>query len=243
MISRAHSTVFIHIPKAAGQSVEQAFLDDLGLSWEARNGLLLRANDDPSRGPPRLSHLTAEEYVALGHLSQSEWDAFFRFAVVRDPYSRAVSLYRHLGSHLSYSDWVATWLTDTIAAAPGQRARWFVRPQVEFLCDASGHLLVHDLLRFETLAVDFAQLTRTVGLRSHLLPRRNTTGNRPQPYIDARPTLMDRLSRRMRRPLFGSRTSQHDRWPDYYDGKTADRIATLYAGDFSAFGYPVALSH
>ena len=32
MISHEHKTVFIHIPKCGGQSVETCFLDDLGLS-------------------------------------------------------------------------------------------------------------------------------------------------------------------------------------------------------------------
>jgi len=42
MISHKHKTVFVHIPKVAGQSVEQMYLADLGLNWSERAVLLLR---------------------------------------------------------------------------------------------------------------------------------------------------------------------------------------------------------
>ena len=57
MISHPHRTVFVHIPKCGGQSIETAFLADLGLGWKSRAPLLMGANDRPELGPPRLSHL------------------------------------------------------------------------------------------------------------------------------------------------------------------------------------------
>lgn len=62
MISHEHKTVFIHVPKVAGQSVELAFLRQLGMTWEERAPLVLRHNPDPAKGPERLAHLLAREY-------------------------------------------------------------------------------------------------------------------------------------------------------------------------------------
>ena len=70
MLTHQHKTVFVHIPKNAGQSIETVFLDVLGLTWESRAPLLLRPNDIPELGPRRLAHLAASEYVSCGHMTQ-----------------------------------------------------------------------------------------------------------------------------------------------------------------------------
>ena len=60
MISIKHKTIFIHIPKCAGQSIEYLFLKDLGINWDQRINLLLRSKKFNERGPERLAHLYAE---------------------------------------------------------------------------------------------------------------------------------------------------------------------------------------
>lgn len=64
MICHPYRCVFVHVPKTAGMSIEHVFLGLQGLTWEKRSALLLRHNDDPAKGPPRLSHLKASEYVS-----------------------------------------------------------------------------------------------------------------------------------------------------------------------------------
>src|SRR4051794_30841719 len=103
MLSHQHQTIFIHISKCAGQSVENAFLADVGLTWETRAPLLLRANGDPRLGPPRLAHLPAADYVACGHVDAQTFERYFKFAIVRDPWSRAISLYRHLQLNMPFA--------------------------------------------------------------------------------------------------------------------------------------------
>lgn len=238
MISHKHNTIFVHVPKTAGQSIELAFLHDLGLSWDARAPLLLRPNADPAKGPPRLAHLSAQEYVTLGYITAEDWDNSYRFGVVRDPFSRAVSLYRHLGPDMTFSDWVKTWLSRTLAGPPTTRARWFVRQQAELLCNPRDDVLVQDVVRFETLSPDFARVATASGLTSADLPRRNTTGHRSQPDIDATPSRLHKLGRSLRRRFLPSKFQRHDNWRDYYDAQTADHVATLYARDFEVFEYP-----
>ena len=55
MISHKHKTVFVHIPKVAGQSVEQMYLADLGLNWSERAVLLLRPKLNTEKGPRAFS--------------------------------------------------------------------------------------------------------------------------------------------------------------------------------------------
>ena len=83
VISHEHSAIFVHIPKTAGQSVETVFLKKLGLSWKQRAPLLLRRNDDGSRGPQRLAHLYAWEYVKYGYCTRQVFEACSTFSIVR----------------------------------------------------------------------------------------------------------------------------------------------------------------
>ena len=90
MLDRKHNTIFVHVPKAAGQSVEKVFIERNGLTWSKRGPLLLRENDDPSVGPERLAHLTAAEYYELGHVTREEFDRMYKFAFVRKEMYRSL---------------------------------------------------------------------------------------------------------------------------------------------------------
>ena len=65
MISHHHKCVFIHIPKNAGQSIENLFLELLNLTWETKAPLLLRPNDCLELGPRYLTTLNLMNMLSL----------------------------------------------------------------------------------------------------------------------------------------------------------------------------------
>jgi hypothetical protein len=97
VICHQYRCVFVHIPKTAGMSIEQVFPDLLGLSWKARERLLLGRNEDPRQGPPKLEHLTAGDYLTCGHLTAAQFEWYFKVSFMRNPRDRIVPEYKYRG--------------------------------------------------------------------------------------------------------------------------------------------------
>ncbi len=173
MLSHDFRTIFVHVPKTGGQSIASVFLDQLGLTWEERAPLLMRPNDDPAKGPPRLAHLYASEYVKFGYLSPADFAAYFKFSVVRNPWSRAVSEYKFRHQHWGIP--FRTFVSQIVRPGLAFGELRHVDPQKRFLYSETGSLLVDRVLRFETLADDFADVSRELFGRSKTLPQRNAT--------------------------------------------------------------------
>ncbi|WP_316779475.1 sulfotransferase family 2 domain-containing protein [Sedimentitalea todarodis] len=198
MISHAHKTVFVHIPKTGGQSVETVFLNDLDLAWRDRAVLLLRQNANPRMGPQKLAHLYADEYVALGHMLAEDFDRYLRFAIVRHPYERALSEFRYRAGAAAKRGQVLEldiFLNTEIKDDYSDGSRHLV-PQVRYVTDARGRVLVDRVLRFERLAQDIAPVFRKIFGRDRRLPHKN----RSRVGLDARlsPVQADMLFERYR---------------------------------------------
>lgn len=191
MISRAHQTIFVHIPKCGGRSIEQCFIDDLNLDKAGRARLLIGGNRDPKKGPPRLEHLTARDYVARGHVGAEDFARHYRFAVLRDPLERVLSMYNFLKGTLaaraapstrragpmSFDRFVESFLPHAfsearaalVAATPKTTGfYWFLRPQAEYVLDPSGDLLVEDLFDLRRIDAGFERIKARTGLTGAL---------------------------------------------------------------------------
>ncbi|WP_084709069.1 sulfotransferase family 2 domain-containing protein [Aequorivita vladivostokensis] len=90
MISHIHKCIFIHITKCAGSSVEHAFGVNVHkntptdyehlFGWCPQNKLFLQ-------------HATPQQLLDLGYISPEVWAAYYKFIIVRNPWSRAYSDY------------------------------------------------------------------------------------------------------------------------------------------------------
>ncbi len=203
MISHFHKTVFVHIPKCGGMSVEQAFLADIGLDWDHRAPLLLIRNKQSRTGPERLAHLTAAEYLTHKYCTPDHFRAYYKFALVRDPISRLVSVYNYIylkryskpfrAAYMAFeaitkrpypfdrfvSELIEPAINDPLQQDFGAEAfykgfYWFIRPQVDFLFDDSG-LLVDDVFRLEALSEAWPKITKESGVEAPLVHVNSST--------------------------------------------------------------------
>ena len=177
VISDRFNCIFVHIPKTAGQSIENFFLRLHGLSWETRGSLLLRFNPDPARGPERLAHLTAREYVDCGYVTAERFEAAFKFAFVRNPWDKVVSDYHYFGyaKRLSFKEFVAKRMTTRNRYKNATR---HVMQQRDFIYDEAGNLLVDFVGRFESLQQDFDQICARLGIAETALPHSNRSSGK-----------------------------------------------------------------
>ena len=171
MICRDFNCIFVHIPKAAGRSIELFLLERLGMDRDNpadREKLLIIDNPDPYRGTEKLTHLSAAEYVQCGYLTQDEFNGFFKFSFVRNPWARLVSEYRYRNylSHRNFKDFVMNKLPP-----PGRDDRYrHIMPQTQMLCSGDGTLLVDFVGKFENLQTDFAEVCTRLGIEKSMLP-------------------------------------------------------------------------
>ena len=158
MISIKHKIIFIHIPKCAGQSIENIFLRDLGLSWKERHPLLLRPRKDNEKGPERLAHLYAEEYFKLGYISKEKYDKFFKFSIVRNPVDRILSeinfqkIPKRNSKNIYGLESVEEYISKVIKLDKFSDLQRHISPQVKFLHDSeTNKLLVDKVIPFDYL--------------------------------------------------------------------------------------------
>lgn len=189
MIDLKHRIIFLHLPKTAGTSVERWFLDLRGLGPLDEGALGLFTNPRRARLERANGHASLEmvEDLVFG----GDIPADFRlFTIVRDPLARLLSewSYRRVPSpqRLGFGLRLPLRLMLAEAAEPSHPlAPWLrdlrthLRPQSAFLRGrAAGRVR---MLRFETLARDFAALQADWGLPVTPLPRENAAHRKRRP--------------------------------------------------------------
>lgn len=237
MLSHPHRTLFVHIPKTAGQSIEIMFLRDLGLDWQDRDVLLLRPNSNPKVGPPGLAHMTREEYLVHFYATRAMLDDYYSCSIVRHPLTRAFSLYRYLGDCAEMS--FEQWLTGIGLSRRWQRSYWFVRPQVDFVTDSAGATSIDFIGRFEDLPNAASRIASSAGLRDARLPHVNVShfDLALRLRTDWRRALHPRvLRKRLTQSSSSHCTDPQPVWADMSDAAKAAMLAR-YGRDYVAFDY------
>lgn len=166
MFLRDQKLIFLHIPKCAGTSVEQAFdFFEHYQGWERQDHRTYREMHPVSWRPGRFgsrSNLieTAKRLIkkrpnpkANIYPTRSEFEECEVFAIIRNPYTRAFSWYKNVISDKTYWDKfdisAKTSFSEFLERFLGRDS---LRTQMHWLMDFDGKLPDHvHLLRFECL--------------------------------------------------------------------------------------------
>src|SRR5262249_19748564 len=164
----ARRFLFIHIYKTGGTTVRAALQPHAHLpNWSWWQALGLRLPLCPTPPSPVLEpHAWASEVRAA--LDRDLYNAYFKFAFVRNPWDWQVSLYHHAlqtSGHHYHARISAMESFEEFLLWHGRHSPWL---QKDFICDESGELIVDFVGRFETLAADFAAICSRIGVRAKL---------------------------------------------------------------------------
>jgi len=136
-----------------------------------------------------IGHTTALEYIDV--LGRKEWERRFSFTVVRNPWDRVVSQYHfrlktnqtRLGNQqIDFKTWVE--LAYGKQASPYYDDPKMFMPQVDWIADQDGDILVDFILRFENLHTDFSTLCDTLGKDLELPHIKSSQRGDYQDYYD-----------------------------------------------------------
>ena len=226
MISHKYKTLFVHIPKVAGQSIENVFLKDLGLNWKTRKPLLLMPNDQPENGPPRLAHLTAEEYTKYHYLSEELFNDYFKFSFVRNPWDRAVSFYKYLYyvKGVKFEVFAKEILPKLV-----NENDFFYKPQYDYIYK-DGKLCVDFIGRFENLNEDFLKILKKLNLTNLELKHHNKSKVNQGRNSRNLSKIIKIFKGTVKNPIYTS-------YREYFDQESVDIISKLYQKDIECFQY------
>jgi chondroitin 4-sulfotransferase 11 len=212
-VSHSHKTIFVHIPKTAGTSIEAV----LGMHGDKQDiGVVPYFNqklDHEHLYGRQMQHMTAQAIRTVLN-NDALFDSYFKFAVVRNPWDRLVSALAWTdqkwvrGEELTVSgfDTQVRQLHDLLLTARTEPVQLphYLYPQSLYIFDVARRPLVNFIGRYENLATDWRVICGKLGLSIELPARMK---------------------------------SHHRDYREYYSPESRQRVADMYALDINLFQY------
>ena len=169
MISHARHCIFVHIPKTGGTSIEDVIWPKPRRGEDLWMGFIAPGRNKYQTGG--LQHLLARQIrIEVGG---DVFTRYFKFSIVRNPWDRVISQYSYLKQRPDLQDYFGVKADAPLAqylAAISRSDHVQVMPQLNFLRDGNGTMLVDLVGRFETLAQDAREIFRRIGIDDAVMP-------------------------------------------------------------------------
>lgn len=180
MIFHNHKTIFVHIPKAGGTSIEDMLWPDK--STRTENDLWMGFvkpyyNKYQTGG---LQHLTSSQIRT--EIGEEIFNRYYKFSIVRNPWDKIVSQYVYMGKREDLRKFIGmknkcSFEKYLQLITKKEHVQW--KKQLEFILDDNGDLLVDDVFKLENMADNVSQLSAKVGVDFSQLPHNNKGVRKP----------------------------------------------------------------
>lgn len=180
MIFEQYKTIFFHVPKTAGYSIEQFFIP-VAFDWRI-------FKEDIMFGLDRnvmTQHLTYRDM--LQYKSTEFLDAHFKFAFFRNTWERFCSAFFyqekvHLDQYQTFDNFVTK--TCEFVNLNKYSSGWHFAKQTDWIYDKDGRQILDFVGRYENLDSDFKFLCNKIGVEYQPLKRLNKSKNSEINYRD-----------------------------------------------------------
>jgi hypothetical protein len=204
MISDRHCCIFVHIPKCGGSSLEAVLWPGTRSEADLWMGFVDEFHNRYQTGG--LQHLHAEQIKT--EVGATRFASYFKFALVRNPFDRAVSQFAYMSTRPDLRSFVGMEEHDSFPRyldliAERMHVQW--EPQNRFLTGEDGSCLVDFVGRFERFEADTATVLGRLGLSGLNIPHHNQSKRGP--------------------------------YRSYYRDADRKKVEQLYAEDLEMFGY------
>jgi len=154
--------VFIWIPKTAGTSLYHWLHDNIGMR---KMNVPRDYSTFPGHGAATFGHVHYLSLLYQGFVPQSFHDRAYRFAMVRNPYSRIASLYNYLRIDQGYAGEFPAFVEDVRLNRPpvglyNHRGLSQTNPQVDWLMGWNGAFLADNIFKVEEMDTAIACLAQ-----------------------------------------------------------------------------------
>ncbi|MCH4551246.1 sulfotransferase family 2 domain-containing protein [Aestuariibaculum lutulentum] len=102
MISHEHKCIFIHIPKTAGSSIKECLFKGKHFNWRVADYNYLYGWCPKRR--LHLQHATSKQLLETELITEHQWNTYYKFAFIRNPWDRAYSDYIWLTNDCGIKD-------------------------------------------------------------------------------------------------------------------------------------------
>lgn len=178
LYSSSHNFVFVHIAKNGGQSIKQILLPYTVRGHRSTTARLiskfpLRQDPEQLYYPPHASAQWLRRRIGAGL-----YDKAFSFAIVRNPFDQLVSRYEYIRLKSSHHAHEAANRLDFKEFLKYQRRRNinYFRPQLYYVSDSSGSVIVSKLYRFEDFDSVLPDVCQRLGLPApEAVPHKNSS--------------------------------------------------------------------
>jgi hypothetical protein len=181
MIINDKNTIFVHITKTGGQSVTAYLLKNLGVinfnALKQPKFALIHNKKLKKAGPSHFHHMFLPEYIQYGFISEDDLNKYFKFTIVRNPYSRFKSAFYFKGLHkeTSYKKWCAE--VEKLKYNPNSNLYRMFTTQTQYI-KYKDIIQIDKLFYTENLEEFFTFFHKYYGFSADKIKKNKTTSNK-----------------------------------------------------------------